>query len=178
MPYIYIDTEGEPLRELAALYVNDHHEIIDVFHRFANAPYFSSDEYASKYIHGLQPILPGFPYKNEAALIAAFHQWLSIRPYAYMYANDCRKERAILKLDIVDLRLPPWCERILLPSHCVAVLAKRCNYHILDCCCTAHTAYRMKKPKRFPPKVGDVARTLYGHHCALYDTLELYLFHE
>ena len=171
MSTIYIDIEGFPVRELAALYINESHQIVDVFHDFANAAPGDSDVS----VHGLPPTIPN-ACANQDELLCKFKVWLSEHPYSCMYANDPHLEQHLLHLDVKDLRLPLWKDRMTSFSHCVAVLAKRIHYDIMGHSCSCHTMFQMLSPKRFPINLGIMARSLFGHHCALYDCLELYLY--
>ena len=175
MPVVYLDCEGDSLRELSALYVSDEFVILDIFHGVANEIYPYKDWYCRRYIHGI-PRKVRTACAHPDIVIEKFKRWLARRPYTVIYANDCRLEQKLLQLPMVDLRLLPWEERAFHPSHRLAVLAKHLDWGICGKHCHYHTNYRRWLPKRSPPTMGDVARSMFSHHCALYDALELFLY--
>ena len=51
---LFVDIEGTPMQELAAIVCNDAHNIIDVFHAFVFYP-FEVDLWSRLHVHGLNP---------------------------------------------------------------------------------------------------------------------------
>ena len=182
MPYVYVDIEGKPLRELGAIYCSDSFDITDTFLAYSDCHHQRSDWYGQRYIHGLPPRLPmTLPnvYPNEAAVVAAFKEWLSTKPdNITLYANNPDLERQTLDLPVQDLPLLPWAERFLHPSHYFALICKERAIAMYGNSCAAHTNYRGWIPRRSPPSPSDIARSLSGAHCALYDAYELCVYHK
>ena len=89
---MFVDTEGEPIQELAAIEMDTKTcEIKDVFHNFANCT--EPDSYSRLHIHGLNTKYlekNGFP--TEGSLIIAFKQWLQRKRVVKIVANSVYKE--------------------------------------------------------------------------------------
>lgn len=65
------------------------------------------------HVHGLNTNFlnhHGFP--DEEALIQDFKEWLSPKDVMTMYANDPTKENNILNLNIKDIGISPWADRV------------------------------------------------------------------
>ena len=149
-------------------------QIVDVYHAHADTTH--SDTWARYHVHGLNPLYlrdHGFP--SEHALIQDFKMWLRGKDVLAIYANDPRKEAAILNLPIKDLELPRWADRVFQPYHQLALTFKRDFVPILDkrCSADAHSAFR-KYPMRKLNET-ELAKRDFGVHCSLYDVYELYL---
>ena len=179
---IYVDSEGEPIQEFSALYV-DHEtfEILDVFHRYVRYPLkdVDYDIWARKHVHGLNlKFLNANGLKNESDLLFAFQQWLKAHPFEYIFAHAPFKERQFLNLPIQDVCLPPWLERTDCLSHELALSMKRNAVPICNVTCDAHKSFVNWCPKRpYVLTPTDVIKKNFGHHCSLYDCVELYFHH-
>lgn len=175
--FIFLDTEGTPIQELAALEVDTNYVIRDVFHAFANTD--EDDSFARDHIHGLnKTMLEEKGYPNEALLIEAFNSWLHRKgiPEVNIFANNCNKERKVLKLkNVYNFELLPWAERRYVCSHEIALRFKELcipvNGH--KCGASAHNSFRSARSSS-PNPLSTIAKARHGHHCALYDALELY----
>ncbi len=174
---IFLDTEGEPIQEISAIEVSmDDLRILDVYHKHARCT-ADEDRYSRRHIHGLNPeFLHEKGLCDETALIYDFQIWLKGKPYNVILSNDGRKERkSLASLRVQDLCLPPWLERITESYHKKAFewKEKRIPVHGTTCNEDAHTLYR--RPHDLKNDTA-VAKAKHGHHCSLYDCLELYLY--
>ena len=167
--------EGTTIQELSAIQmIAQTLQIVDVYHAYAVSTV--NDFWARNHIHGLNSSFlseNGFP--TEEALIQNFRTWLRGKNVLIMFANDPMKENTSLKLNIQDMELPPWTQRISLPSHTVSSSFKTNFIPILDkrCCKAAHNNF-----VNFPILKGndtEFAKSRHGFHCSLYDAYELYL---
>ena len=188
---VYIDMEGEPVQELAAICVKEKDWCIySVFHMYAaTSPIYDVDWYSRRYVHGLSlSMLDYHGERTEKDLRHKFDIWLDSLPCEYdyyFYANDPRKECHLLSnFYIDDVYLPPWKERAFLPSHLSALDAKRQCLSLCGKKCGAwmHASYSHRHRSQqcssssSPPSSTQLAKLAYGYHCALYDALECYLF--
>ena len=167
--------EGTSIQEMSAIQMNAlTRQIVDVYHAYAMST--DDDSYARKHIHGLNPYFlfhKGFP--TEDSLIKNFRSWLRGKDILALFANDPAKEKSVLNLNINDMSLPPWTERIRQPSHEVSLAFKNNFIPVLDkrCCKAAHNdfvAYPL-----FKNNDTEIAKSQHGFHCSLYDAYELYL---
>ena len=196
---VYLDTEGEPVQELAAICVkpgdnadDDSWTVYSTFHDYAA---FSSttdvDWFSRRNIHGLSfTFLKQYGHPSEKDLCAQFCRWIDSLPSECSYkffANNPTKERHLLPwLSIADLPLPPWKDRVRLSSHQEAVTAKQQSLSICghQCSESAHSSFRrpqclsLSHPSSSTALSTKLAKRSHGYHCALYDSLELYLFHK
>lgn len=175
---IFLDTEGLPIQELAALEMNIITcEIVDSYHDFAHE--YTDDSFARKHVHGLNPkhfSKKGFPL--EADLLNDFRKWLESKRYTRIFAHAPGTERKAFnnELIITNLDLPMWTVRRYEPYHVmaksfkdnmVALAGKRCSKK-------AHSFYEVP-----PYGKGSLesyqAKLEHEFHCALYDAYELYL---
>ena len=175
---IFIDFEGRPLQEVGAIEVDDQSkEIVDVYHKFADCK-AKVDHYCRLFVHGLNPwFLSVNGFCNEKLLIADFKQWLSTKTYRLVYSNDASFEGKVLyPLHIEELTLPPWLQRVNEDYHQEAFRRKqyRIPVHNVTCDENAHTYYR--RPYYWKNETAFV-KANHGHHCALYDCYELYLYY-
>lgn len=179
---IFIDLEGYPLQEMSALEMSGTtFNPIDVFHEHAYSEDIELDWYARKHIHGLSPAyLKANGHATPSKLIDSFKTWLSKKKYKLLYANDPTMERITLglELEIQDIKLERWANRINKPYHQIAqdfkvsfdsICCKRCSP-------LAHSSFQGAIIKR-PNNPSDLARHAHGFHCSLYDVYELYLFY-
>ena len=178
---MFLDIEGTPAQEICAIEVDSETlGIIDVYHKFAAVDNLSVDSHSRRYIHGLNPsFLNENGFCNESLLIRDFKQWLNHLPYSVIYANDSSHENTLLKnVHVTDFRLLPWIERDNRPSHKIAFQFKLLNVSILQennsCFLSAHNLYETRHHFR---NETDIVKSRHGHHCALYDAYELYLFY-
>ena len=179
---LFVDSEGEPIQEFTALYVNKQsREILDVFHRHVAFPScgYDTDHWPRRHIHGLQrAYLAKHGLRDEGALRHDFSEWLRSHPYDEILANDPSKESVFLNLPISDVCLPPWQDRGVLSSHQRALSLKRRAIPINGITCSsAHSHFLNWLPRRpHAPSPTDVIKRDFGHHCSLYDCMELYFF--
>ena len=181
---IYVDCEGDPIQEFSAIYVDKVTcEIVDVFHEHVTIyPTKNGDVdwWARRHIHGLnRDFLSIHGLSSEQELLLRFRNWLQVHPYDTMFGHAPYKERKFLSLNIVDVQLPTWQHRASLSCHTLIMSMKRNNVPICGIdCCAAHTSYvgwRAKRPFALTPT--DAAKKMFGHHCSLYDCVEMYFFH-
>ena len=175
MSIIFVDFEGSPIIEAAAIAV-DSTTIIDVFHGYASAhQHHSFPEYA---IHGLCPLyLRENGHRRPEELLLELKNWLRRWPTARLVANGPGLEASILGRRVDDAGLPPWVKRAELQCHKMAKHAKQTLFKINGVSCTglqgAHRRFRGWPKQRTPT---DLVKADGGHHCALYDCFELFLF--
>lgn len=171
---MFLDIEGSPAQELAAIEVNcDTYEIMDVYHGFAFTE--EEDSFARQHIHGLnRSYLKEKGLPNEACLISMFKAWLNRKPCVNIYCNDNQKESKVLNLKTHNYQLLPWAERCDTPSHRIAIRFKELCIPILGqkCVASAHCDFISACYSRNTK--ASAAKTRHGYHCALYDVLELY----
>ena len=175
MSFIFIDFEGDPVIEAAAIVVGTRLNIIDVFHGFA-ASRQSRGSFPTRHVHGLSQeylLANGFRWSEE--LLQELNEWLRRWPSARLVANDPSLESAILSRRVDDAGLPPWRIRDKLQAHDMALAAKRMCLKIggVSCSHEAHNYY-IGWPQNKTDS--DRAKKKWGHHCALYDCYELYLY--
>ena len=173
MSILFVDIEGMHTEELCAIQMDImSREILDIYLAYSKSR--GIDEWARKHIHGLsETFLEYHGFENEDDLISDFKKWLRGRDILVMFANDPQKEEKALNLNIRDIGLPSWRERSVLISHQTAVSFKKKSVPILDKVCHAHSSF-----KRYPivrQTVTELAKSAYGHYCALYDCYALYL---
>ena len=172
--FIFLDMEGTPIQEVAALEVNRRtNGIVDVFLAYAHTD--EPDTFACKHIHGLNKAYlkeVGFP--SEDSLLTIFKLWLSRKPYVALFANDSRKESISLGLVVKNFNLPPWADRRHSVSHKFALRHKELSIPILNRYCPpiAHNSF-VNAPSS-PNAFSSIAKARHGYHCALYDCQELY----
>lgn len=165
------------MQELAALEVDTNYVIKDVFHAFADTD--EDDSFARDHIHGLNKrMLEEKGHPNEASLVEAFKDWLHRKgiPEVNIFANDCTKEKKVLKLNnVFNFQLMPWAERRDLSSHEIALRFKELCIPVLGhkCSASSHNNFRSARCSS-PNPLSAIAKARHGHHCALYDALELY----
>lgn len=172
---IFLDTEGTPIQELAAVEANTQtREIVDVFlgHAMTN----ESDQFARDHIHGLNLSYlerEGFDSENE--LLLAFKDWLAPKSFSKILSNGVEKEQKALNIKIDNFPLLPWSERGNEPSHQLALKFKKSGMSIMgqQCSSATHSSYISalfcKNQKSYEIK------SKHKYHCALYDAYELYL---
>lgn len=167
--------EGTPVQELSAIHMNAFTmQIVDVYH--AHAKSYQSDWWSRLHVHGLnRNFLNHHGFPDEESLMQDFKEWLAPKDVMTMYANDPSKENEVLNLNIKDIRIPPWADRIYQPYHQMALTYKNDFIPILDkrCCNEAHSMFKRYPMKRLSET--EIAKRDYGFHCSLYDAYELYL---
>jgi hypothetical protein len=169
-----MDCEGEPVQELSAIAMNNWtYQIVSVYHQHANCDP-NVDQWARKHIHGLNlKYLQDYGFSCESALLIDFKRWLAAFNVIRIFCNNPGKERKVFpNLIIDDILLPPWDSRVNQHYHevtkrfkdlCVPILSVRCSSYVHNQCF-------------FPPYL-NTAKVLYGYHCSLYDSYQLYLFY-
>ena len=179
---VFIDCEGSPVQELSAIIMQwETKNIVSVYHHFAYDVYAPNDNWARKYLHGLNlEYLYNHGFGSTEQLIEHFKLWLSEFNYVHIFGNDPRKERSELNLDIVDIELPGWIDRSKEPYHTIANRFKELSVPISNSnlCCgnVAHSSYSTQ-PLWKPKNLTAVAKQEHGFHCSLYDCYEMYLFY-
>lgn len=178
---VYVDSEGDPIQEFSALYVNnDTCDIADVFHCHVKYPFDHDYDWKSRRcVHGLDlKFLSQHGVSDIEELKLLFSKWLETHPYHAMFAHAPTKEREFLNLPIQDVCLKPWVERSMQLSHRLAIFFKRNCFPVLNTTCFAHASFVRWEPKRrlaWTPT--DCAKLNFFHHCSLYDCVECYLAH-
>lgn len=181
---MFIDSEGDPIQEFTALYVDsDSHNIVDVFHRYVAHPSrygFDSDRWARRHIHGLnRAYLATHGLHDEKALLCEFNAWLDSHPCELLLANAPRKESTFLHRPVHDVCLPCWKDRAVLLSHQLSIFLKRGAVPINGITCSvAHSSFIdwfPRRPYTLSPK--DVVKRNFGFHCSLYDCIEIYFYY-
>ena len=109
---LFVDIEGTPMQELAAIVCDESHAIIDVFHAFVFYP-FEVDKWSRLHIHGLNPTyLHGKAYRNPNSLRQDFYKWLGQYSITGVYANNPKREERELKLlSFSNIDVLPWEKR-------------------------------------------------------------------
>jgi hypothetical protein len=151
-------------------------EIIDVFHAYAYTEV--DDNYARKYVHGLNPkILKSVGYRDLNQLIDDFQSWIRRKHCIALYGNAPAKEATALQYCISPFNLPEWRIRQDMPYHIVAGQFKKHNVPILSkrCNTDVHSAFKYTIVR--PYSSTDTAKERHGCHCSLYDCYELYLYY-
>ena len=134
------------------------------------------DKLARSFVHGLNE--KGFGHNcfpSEDSLLTTLKIWATCKTNKQFYANGASKESKALGLDINEFKLLPWVERKERLSHKSAINCKNFATPILGRSCfpIAHSSFiRALTSKN---KLTTAAKIAHGHHCALYDVVELYL---
>ena len=183
---IYVDTEGVPVQELAAICVNwDSFQIYSVYLDYAMCalPETQSCAFTRRHIHGLNLSFLCDRHSSSSDLISNFYHWVDLLPNDFDYlffANDPTMEKKLFPhLQFFDVRLPPWVDRIHLRSHKLAQDAKKNSVSFLNKHCSAsavHSAYKPLHCSTHTVSPSQRAMLKSGHHCALYDAFECYLY--
>lgn len=180
---VYLDSEGTPVQEFSAIYVNPSDLLIkDVFHRFVRFPFeaYDPDMWARFNVHGLNiDYLREHGVTDEKTLVEEFKDWLSWHPHVTLYAHAPAKEEKLLGLPIEDVKLLPWIERDTHVSHKVACNLKQVNFPVCNVRCReAHSSFvRWSSSEKYCNKQSELIKRTFGHHCSLYDSVECFLYH-
>ena len=166
--------EGTPVQEVAAIEVNRiTNAIVDVFLGYAYTD--EDDKFARSHIHGLnKAYLKNYGFPSVESLLTMFKTWLSRKHYFALFANDSRKESQALGLKFNDFKLVPWAERSHRASHQLALRYKELSIPILHTFCPPFAHSSFASAPSSPNAFSSIAKHRHGHHCALYDCLELY----
>ena len=138
---IYIDSEGEPIQEFSAIYVDElSGDVVDVFHHHVIYPFeYDKDIFSRRHIHGLnRDFLSQHGQRDEDAVIRLFHEWLKLHPFDCIYAHAPAKEVKLLSLPVKDVCLKPWSERQFYKSHQLALAMKLSHFPVCNVVCIAH----------------------------------------
>ena len=166
--------EGTPIQEVAALEVNrSTNAIMDVFLAYAHTE--EPDKFARDHIHGLnKDYLKAHGFPSEKSLLMTLEMWLMQKPYVGIFANDTQKESKALNVTISDFKLAPWADRRKCASHQIALRYKELSIPVLNrfCSSSAHSSFKCAPDS--PNAFSSIAKARHGHHCALYDCMELY----
>ena len=147
--------------------------IVDVFLGYAYTD--EDDAFSRLHIHGLNKVyLKDFGFPSEDSLLTVFKIWLSRKRYIALFANDSRKESQALGLNFSDFKLAPWAERSHRASHQLALRYKELSIPILHAFCPSFAHSSFANAPSSPNAFSSIAKHRHGHHCALYDCLELY----
>ena len=163
------------MQELAVIQVCSRtYEIVDVFLEYGFPA--QEDVFARNHVHGLSREYLKFRcVGGEEKLIACFQLWLQTKGDSIkLFASAPFKESQALNVVICDAGLPGWLVRKDLPSHRLAISYKNKCIPILTVRCVAHSSFVSSTTHKNP--VIAKAKHVHGHHCALYDAYELYLF--
>ena len=157
---------------------NETYKIVSVYHKHIDCqPHV--DCCSRRNIHGLNlKYLHAYGLRSRCDFIIDFQMWLNNFHIKQIYAHDPLKERVLLQTNLItDICLPDWKMRANTPYHLVALRFKQMSVPILDKSCNfyIHNAYNAD-PIRKMTETQRLKR-LHGHHCSLYDTYELYLYH-
>lgn len=168
---IFIDFEGAPIIEAAAIAVDAQLNIVGVFHGFKTA-HQPGSTFATHAIQGLsQAFLRANGHRRPEDLLNSLKTWLRRSPAARLVATTLGRR-------VDDAGLPPWVKRPQLEAHEMARTAKLLCLKIGGVSCSglkdAHCKY-LGWPCR--KTATDVVKRAAAHHCALYDCYELYLFY-
>ena len=169
-----MDCEGEPVQELSAIAMDNwSYQIVSVYHEHAKCDP-NADSWARKHIHGLnQQYLQDHGFSNECALLIDFKRWLAAFNVVCIFCNDPTKEKKLFpNLIINDILLPPWDSRVNQHYHEVTKRFKELSVPILNVRCSRY----IHNQCFFPPYL-NTAKVMFGHHCSLYDSYQLYLFY-
>jgi len=177
---IFVDCEGDPVQEFSAIYVHrESGEIIDTFHRYVNySSEIDHDKFARRHVHGLcRNYLQQYGLRDESELKLLFEQWLKSHPFSVIFANAPQREQSFLSLNICDVRLKPWKERVNCVSHKVALYMKKNEIPVCETTCHAHKCFIGWRPKKCNVlSETDAAKIPFSFHCSLYDCIESFLF--
>ena len=149
-------------------------EIIDVFHEHAYAK--QENDFATLHVHGLvNDYVRKKGHENTAQLIDAFRSWLKGKIVLTIYGNNPAYECRALDMNILDVDLDKWIDRIHRPYHIIANAFKNKFLPISGKRCTgeAHRAFLGVRIRG--GNESDIARHKHGVHCSLYDCYEMYL---
>lgn len=175
---LFVDIEGTPMQELAAIVCNVEYDIIDVFHAFVFYP-FEVDLWSRLHVHGLNPkYLRKEGYRNPNSLRRDFYAWLRQYSIANIYANNpSREERELRRLTFSNINVQSWKERNKDPAYITALEYKKKALPIggKKSCADAHSSFKGWKVNRNTWNNADYVKAEHGHHCALYDAFHIYL---
>ena len=132
------------------------------------------------FIHGLDfERLYQHGFSNEQELICDFKTWLSQFDVQDIFANNCVKERSLLDMNVKDVGLPNWTERVKYHYHNIPQFCKRSGRPILDVICDKEN-HRCFEFREIQPSMTLCNKLKYAHgyHCSLADVYEVYLFYE
>lgn len=178
---IFIDSEGDPVQEFTAIYVDEKTAtIVDVFHQYVRYPFYcDKDVFSRLHVHGLnRHYLSTYGLHGENELVNHFFKWLKTHPYSSIYAHAPAREVNLLSpLSVTDVHLKPWAQRTKCLSHDIALRAKLCKYPICGITCSAHADFLAWQPKHVNTlTLTDHAKLSFSHHCSLYDCIECCIF--
>ena len=175
---LFVDIEGMPMQELAAILYDDMtKEIVDIFHAFVFYP-FEVDLWSRLHVHGLNSrYLRNRGYRNPNSLRHDFYAWMRQYSITHVYANNPkREERELKRLKFTNINIPSWEERIKDPAYNTALLYKKNGAPIGNRSCSeAHSSFKGWKVTRSVWNTADFVKSHHGYHCALYDAFHIYL---
>lgn len=177
---IFIDSEGDPLQEFSAIYVNElSGEVVDVFHHHIIYPFAEDrDIFSRQHVHGLdRDFLSLHGLCDEHELLYRFKEWLKLRPFDAIYAHAPAKEIKLLSLPVRDVCLKAWKERCHCKSHQLALSMKLSHTPVCGVTCYAHKNVCWKPKLRRACNATDWAKMQFFYHCSLYDCVECFLFY-
>ena len=152
--------------------------MVDIYHKYAACSPFAA-AWATLHIHGLNvSYLTKHGFKDEETLICDFKRWFRQFHVMSIYGNNPTRELGKLDLNIIDIGLPPWAERVQHSYHQIPQMYKwsskplcriSCNNHI-------HSDYVYRCYQDCQTYTQQV-KAAHGFHCSLADVHELYLFY-
>ena len=174
-----MDCEGDPVQELSAIAMdNVTYQIVSIYHKhaFCNP---EDDPWSRINIHGLNPdYLKDYGFPNEDQLFTDFQKWLDSFTIVQMFANNPGRERMLFPNHTInDILLPRWEIRMRQPYHETALRFKQLCAPIVNVRCNRYVHCRFITRYHIVPSAKELAKILYGFHCALYDCYELYLYY-
>ena len=154
-------------------------QICAVYHKFAACEPFQ-DMWSRRYIHGLDfGRLYQHGFTNEQELLCDFKSWLSQFNVQDIYANNCVRERQLLNMNVKDVGLPNWVERVKHRYHNIPQFCKKYGQPIFNVICDEDNHRIFQRRDILPSmKLCDKLKYAHGYHCSLADVYELYLFYE
>lgn len=181
--YVFTDTEGIPTQELCAIAVDICDlTIIDIYHKFA---YASGDTWSRRNIHGINTdVTYHFAFRNERKLQNDFENWKSNYNIIKVFENSPNEMTHHFFDNVIDLKLPPWEDRVNQRYHLMANRLKDGNAVIdaticpTKCSSHIHSLYKPYKTLRRCKNLSERLKLQHGFHCSLYDAFELYLFYK
>lgn len=175
--------EGTPVQELSALAMSTTDcVVINGYHNYAYCS-INEDKWSRNHVHGLDPhMLQEYGFSNEQDLIKNFLVWYHSFPnIVKTFSNDPSKEAKLLHIEIEDIRLPVWSERIKHRYHKLPNSFKEdsdCIFMELDLCCDREMHRLYSKPLNVKfNTLCQRARWNAGYHCSLADVCEMFLFY-
>ena len=108
-----------------------------------------------------------------------FKTWLSQFDVQDIFANNCVQERRLLNMNVKDVGLPNWAERVKHRYHNIPQFCKKYGQPIFHVVCDEDNHRCFQRRDIVPSmKLSDKLKYAHGYHCSLADVYEVYLFYE